>query len=79
MRDAAKYVVLNEHTLCYRIDGGHPSCLGILNGSVIRGGRSWLEGTVYTLPSDVIRHATSADFETFRVYLSEHYKKFLKE
>jgi hypothetical protein len=79
MRDAAKYVVLNEHTLCYRIDGGHPSHLGILNGSVLRGGHSPLKGWVYTFATDVIRPATRADFETFRVYLSERFKKYVKE
>lgn len=61
-----KYVVLGEHTLCYRIPQT-PSVLGVLSGSVVRGGYSPLNGPVSTMPGDELRPATLEDFDFFRV------------
>lgn len=61
-----KYVVLNENTLCYRIDG-QDYHLGVLAGSVIRGGHDWKNGPVAVGPLDTLRPATAEDFEFFRV------------
>lgn len=62
----AKYFVLNENTLCYVIKGGYPF-LGVLAGSVIKGGHSPLNGSICVGSLDKLRPATLADFEAFRV------------
>lgn len=62
----SKYVVLGEHTLCYRIPQA-PLTLGVLAGSVIRGGHNPLNGPVSILPNEKMRPATIEDFEFFRV------------
>lgn len=67
----SKYVVLNEHTLCYRIEG-QPYHLGVLAGSVLRGGHDWKNGPVAFGPSDTLRPATREDFETYRVCPKGH-------
>lgn len=61
-----KYVVLGEHTLCYRIPKT-PSMLGVLAGSVIRGGHNPLNGPVSVLPSENLRPASVEDFDFFGV------------
>lgn len=63
-----KYLVCDEHTLCYQLKGG--TYLGIL-GSDIHG-RPWMEGM--TLPELFrgIRQATLADFQRFRVSPKGH-------
>lgn len=61
----AKYVVKNENTLCYRQEGS--SLLGVLAGSVLRGGHDWKNGAVAVLPTDTLRDATLEDFEFYRV------------
>lgn len=69
----AKYIVVNEHTLCYRIDGGWDWLLGVLAGSILRGspvGR--LDGTMALAIGDRIRSATVADFELYRVSPTGH-------
>lgn len=62
----AKCVVLDEHTLCYRVEGSE-SLLGVLAGSVQRGGHNWLNGPVSIGPSSKLRDATIADFDFYRV------------
>lgn len=62
-----RYVVLDEHTLGY-IYGAAPRFMGVLAGSVLRGGHDWRNGPVSITPGDPrIRSATLADFEMFRV------------
>lgn len=62
-----RYVVLNEHTLGY-IHSQQPNLMGVLHGSVIRGGHNWLNGPVTIIPSvDQVRAATLEDFEAYRV------------
>jgi hypothetical protein len=58
------YYVFNENTLCYK----YPESLtyGVLAGSVIRGGRNWLDGPFYATELDVKRPATREDFATYR-------------
>lgn len=62
----AKCVVLGEHTLCYRIEGSE-TMLGVLAGSVQRGGHNWLNGPVCIAPGAKLRDATIADFDFYRV------------
>lgn len=64
---AVAYFVFNENTLCYKRE--NDPRFGVLAGSVIRGGRSWLDGSFSEFASDVKRPATKADFETYRVQL----------
>ncbi|WNZ87575.1 hypothetical protein [Pseudomonas sp. P108] len=61
-----KYVVLGEHTLCYRIPQT-PLTLGVLAGSVIRGGHNPVNGSISVLPSEKLRPATVEDFDFFHV------------
>lgn len=67
---ASKYVVLNENTLGYRIQS-MPNWIGVLHGRVLGGNPGWSEwshGMVPILPPlDVVREATLADFEEYRV------------
>ncbi|HDS1721705.1 hypothetical protein NPS53_09345 [Pseudomonas putida] len=62
----AKYVVLNEHTLCYRIEAT-PTMLGVLAGSVRKGGHNPLYGPVSFTPRCTLREATQKDFDEYRV------------
>ncbi len=57
-----KYVVKDEHTLGY-LRGDQ---MGVLAGSVMRGGHDWKNGEVHTSGAK-IRAATLADFDTYRV------------
>lgn len=66
-----RYYVLNEHTLCYTICGS-PELLGVLAGSVIRGGHDWKNGPVSAGGSDTLRPATLEDFEAYRVSPKGH-------
>lgn len=59
-----RYVVKDEHTLGYMI--GNTGNMGVLAGSVVRGGHNWINGSVSVFGS-VIRDATLADFEAYRV------------
>jgi hypothetical protein len=69
--EQAKYVVLNEHTLCYRIEGS-PTQLGVLHGSVVRGGHNSLNGPVTFTASSSLRAATLEDFDFYRVCPKGH-------
>ncbi len=64
-----KYIVVNENTLGYRISNGE---IGVLHGSVIRGGRNWMNGPFLLSPNDKVRPATLADFESYRVCPKGH-------
>lgn len=66
-----RYVVVNENTLGYIYDV-QPDSLNVLAGSVIKGGRSPLNGPTFIGANDQVRPATLADFETFRVHPSGH-------
>lgn len=61
---SVRYVVMNENTLGY-IEGSRPS-MGVLAGSVLKGGHHWLNGPVSTFGC-ALRDATLADFQTYRV------------
>jgi hypothetical protein len=66
-----KYVVMNENTLGYIFDT-QPKTMGVLAGSVIKGGHDWKNGPVPIRDSDSIRPATKADFDVFRVDAKGH-------
>ena len=64
--DKALYFVVNENTLCY----WRPCMtihLGVLAGSVIRGGHDWKNGPISFPCFGTIRPATDDDFKTYRV------------
>lgn len=61
-----KYVVKDEHTLGYLQENS--ALMGVLHGSVLKGGHDWRNGAVSTFGSK-IRPATKEDFEAFRVTL----------
>lgn len=67
----AKYVVMGDHTLCHRI-AGLTNTLGVLAGSVIRGGHNPLYGPVGYNSEAELRNATLEDFEFFRVCPKGH-------
>lgn len=69
-----KYVVLNENTLGYT-DDRHPGRMGVLAGSVIRGGHDWLNGPVTLGAADKLRPATPEDFDTYRVVVPPDYER----
>lgn len=69
-KNEGKYIVKNESTLCYRQEGSH--FVGVLAGSVLRGGHNPLYGPVCISPNDTVRPATLADFEFFRVSPKGH-------
>lgn len=60
----SQYYVLNENTLCYQQEGSR--LLGVLHGSVLKGGHDWRNGPVIPCRSDNIRTATLADFAEYR-------------
>ncbi len=62
-----KYVVKEEHTLGYLIEG-QPGMMGVLAGSVLKGGHDWKNGPVPYFPEE-LRPARKEDFEIFRVVL----------
>lgn len=64
---ATQYLVCNENTLCYKMDGSE--MLGVLGGKPQLGGKSNspMEEPFYASPCDTLRKATKADFEFFRV------------
>jgi hypothetical protein len=61
-----RYVVANENALGI-IRDGWPNQMEVLSGSVIKGGPNPLHGPVPIGPLDLVRPATLADFEAFRV------------
>jgi hypothetical protein len=62
----AKYVVMDEHTLGYLLEET-PNYIGVLAGSVLRGGRNPLDGPAIVTPGLTrLRPATETDFEFFR-------------
>jgi hypothetical protein len=61
------YVVMNDNTLGFINPTLLPGQMGVLHGSVLKGGHNWLNGPVLIAPSDVLRPATLDDFKTFRV------------
>jgi hypothetical protein len=65
-----KYLVCDEHTLCY----AYPNQLmmGVLAGSVIRGGHNPMSGCVFPSQFRTIRDATVEDFKFFRVSHKGH-------
>lgn len=69
-----KYTVVNENTLCY--DHGVTLVgipyVGVLAGSIIKGGRHWSDGPILINPSDKVRPATLEDFNTFNVSPKGH-------
>lgn len=62
-----RYVVMDEHTLGYLIPE-MPYYIGILAGSVLKGGPDHTQGTSIITPGhSKVRQATLEDFATFRV------------
>lgn len=67
------YVVKDGHTLGYLIDG-HPTLMGVLAGSVLKGGHDPKNGVVSIVPGHTkVRSAIEADFYTFRVVLPPNF------
>lgn len=61
------YVVLNENTLGY-VQTPNTRFMGILHGSVLRGGHDWRNGNVHVTGGiDKLRPATEQDFADYRV------------
>lgn len=57
-----KYFILDENTIVYRIPGFPPDFLGILHGSVLRGGKDWRDGFTHVTGIAHLRPATVKDF-----------------
>lgn len=72
---STQYVVMNEHTLGY-IQGESPNMMGVLHGSVLKGGHDWKNGPVSTFGTS-LRPATLADFEENRVLPPSDFLKTL--
>jgi hypothetical protein len=79
MTSEEKYVVIgaNEHSLCYRFENDTFNLpgyyrVGILHGSVLRGGFNDLDGWTIVADTEPVRSATLADFEFFRVSPKGH-------
>lgn len=66
---SVRYVVMDEHTLGY-VDDANPQWMGVLAGSVLKGGRDPKNGSAVIVPGHtVLRPATEADFAAFRVVI----------
>lgn len=65
-KNLVKYVVKDENTLGYLIEGS--PFMGVLHGSVLKGGHDWKNGPV-SLFGAVTRPATEDDFKAYRVAL----------
>lgn len=64
-----KYVVMDEHTLGY-LQAEMPGWMGVLHGSVLKGGFDWKNGQVPIVPGITrLRPATKEDFAEYRVCL----------
>jgi len=70
---ASQYFVCDEHTLCYQIEGD--PMMGVLAGSVIRGGRNPLDGVTHASTFRKIRPATVEDFAAYRVMPPRHFSQ----
>jgi hypothetical protein len=70
MSGQQRYIVIGDHTLGYRIssDGKGNVWVGVLQGSVLRGGRDWKNGPTACFENE-LRPATALDFDFFRVTL----------
>jgi hypothetical protein len=66
-----KYMVGDEHTLLYKQEGMTYQ-VGILAGSVLRGGMNPMQGWTVESMFSVMREATLEDFEFFRVSPKGH-------
>lgn len=60
------YFVKNENTLGYVYDE-QPKLFGVLASKPQYGGDDWMNSPVMITPGDVMRKATIADFDYFRV------------
>lgn len=64
MENATQYFVCDENTLCCQVPGD--TLIGILAGSVIRGGRNPLNGVTHVSTFRTVRPATADDFTEYR-------------
>ncbi len=74
------YVVKDEHTLGYFQNTDtiptEMCMMGVLHGSVFKGGHDWKNGPVVFQPGyNKIRLATAADFDEYRVCLPPDWKE----
>ncbi len=69
-----KYVVVNDNTLGY-IQPNNPNWIGILHGSVLKGGFNDLDGPIHKSQAKTIRPATLEDFKVYRVVPPPHLKE----
>lgn len=73
MSSKIKFVVIDENNFGY-VDHRQPDHAGILNSSVVRGAtHTWHDGPFYLPLARVVRPATLADFEVYRINI-EPYK-----
>lgn len=71
---SSRYVVMDEHTLGY-LDETSPWLMGVLAGSVLKGGYNPLNGPVSIVPGHTrLRQATEADFAAYRVVVPPDFK-----
>ena len=63
----ATYFVKNENTLGFVYEAEQPNSFNVLAGKLQQDGDDWRAGFVALSPLDVLRPATQADFDAFRV------------
>ncbi|MBN7763690.1 hypothetical protein JYP52_21360 [Nitratireductor aquibiodomus] len=69
------YVVLREHTLGFILPD-FPDWMGVLHGSVLKGGHDWRNGPVHIAGmKDQMRPALKADFDEYGVCWRGHLKE----
>jgi hypothetical protein len=63
------YIVIDERTLGFALPNDWAQ---VLHGSVLRGGAGWKNGPISTFGA-VVRPATAADFDFYRVQLAPNF------
>lgn len=67
------YIVVNENTLAYA-DDSNSSLVGVLAGSVAKGGYNPKDGPISISRLDHVRLASVGDFNSYRVDARGHLK-----
>ena len=65
--EVLEYIVMNEHTLGCLFKANTIFYIGVLHGSILRGGRFVWWGPLSISPLDNIRKATIQDFHDYNV------------
>jgi hypothetical protein len=66
-----RYVVKNENTLGV-IHSEQPDWLDVIVGRILNGGDNWKDGPKHISELDIIRSATTKDFDYFNVQERKH-------